>query len=51
MTDGQRDLIATRGAQMFPRLTDDELSRLSRFGEPRSFKAGEMISRVGETGP
>ena len=51
MTDSQRDLMATRGAQMFPRLTDDELSRLSRFGEPRSFKAGEMISRIGETGP
>jgi len=51
MTDSQRDLIATRGAQMFPRLTDEEMSRLSRFGEPRSFRAGEMISRVGETGP
>ena len=25
MSDGQRNLIATRGAQMFPRLTDDEL--------------------------
>ncbi len=43
MTDSQRELIATRGAQMFPRLTDDELSRLSRFGEPRSYRAGEMI--------
>ncbi len=51
MTDSQRELIATRGAQMFPRLTDDELSRLSRFGEPRSYRAGEMISRIGETGP
>jgi CRP-like cAMP-binding protein len=51
MTDSQRDLMATRGAQMFPRRTDDELSRLSRVGEPRSFKAGEMISRIGETGP
>lgn len=51
MTDGQRDLIATRGAQMFPRLTDDELSRLSRFGEPRNYSAGEMAARVGETGP
>jgi len=36
---------------MFPRLSDDELARLSRFGEPRTFKAGEMISRIGETGP
>jgi thioredoxin reductase (NADPH) len=51
MTDSQRDLIATRGAQMFPRLTDDELSRLSRFGEPRNYRAGDMAARVGETGP
>ena len=51
MSDAQRTLIAERGAQMFPRLTDDELARLSKFGEPRSFRAGEKIGRVGETGP
>jgi thioredoxin reductase (NADPH) len=51
MSETQRDLIATRGAQMFPRLTDDELARLSKFGEPRSFRAGEMVAKVGETGP
>jgi thioredoxin reductase (NADPH) len=51
MSDAQRTLIAERGAQMFPRLTDDELARLSKFGEPRSFRAGERIGRVGETGP
>lgn len=51
MTDARQKLIATRGAQMFPRLTDEELARLARFGEPRSFRAGEMIARVGEAGP
>ena len=51
MSDAQRTLIAERGAQMFPRLTDDELARLSKFGEPRSFRAGERVGRVGETGP
>lgn len=51
MSDGQRELIATRGAQMFPRLSDDELARLSKFGERRSFQAGQMVARVGETGP
>jgi thioredoxin reductase (NADPH) len=51
MSDAQRTLIAERGAQMFPRLTDDELARLSKFGEPRSFHAGERVGRVGETGP
>ena len=42
MTDVQPDLIATRGPQMFPHLTDDEIARLSKFGEPRSFAAGDM---------
>ena len=51
MSDAQRTLIAERGAQMFPRLTDDELARLSKFGKPRSFRAGEMVAQVGETGP
>ena len=51
MSDSQRTLIAERGAQMFPRLSDDELARLSKFGKPRSFRAGEKVSRVGETGP
>lgn len=51
MTDSPQDLLTTRGPQIFPRLTDDELARLARFGEPRSFTAGEMIVRVGEIGP
>lgn len=51
MSDAQRGLIATRGAQMFPRLSDEELARLSRFGEPRSFRAGDMIAHAGEAGP
>ncbi|HZB69956.1 MAG TPA: cyclic nucleotide-binding domain-containing protein, partial [Sphingomicrobium sp.] len=50
MSDSQRNLIATRGAQMFPRLTDDELARLSRFGQPQSYRAGDMVARVGEAG-
>jgi thioredoxin reductase (NADPH) len=51
MSDVQRGLIATRGAQMFPRLSDEELARLSRFGEPRSFRAGDMLAHAGEAGP
>ena len=50
MTDAGRQLIATRGAQMFPRLTDEELARLTRFGEPRSYRGGETIAHVGQTG-
>jgi thioredoxin reductase (NADPH) len=52
MTDiPQMDTYATRGAQMFLRFTPEELARLSRFGEPRHYKAGEMLARVGEIGP
>ncbi len=43
-------LIATRGAQMFPTLSDAELARLARFGAPRRYQAGEALVRVGETG-
>jgi thioredoxin reductase (NADPH) len=51
MSDPRGDTYATRGAQMFLRFDDDELGRLSRFGQPRSFRAGDMLARVGETGP
>ena len=50
MANGQDQLIATRGPQMFPHLTDEELERLSRFGERRNFRAGEAVARLGETG-
>lgn len=51
MTDLPGKTIAERGAQMFLRFSDDELARLTRFGEPRSYAAGEMVARVGEAGP
>lgn len=51
MSEAQGETISTRGAQMFPRLTNDEIARLSRFGEPRSYRAGEYLVRVGEAGP
>jgi thioredoxin reductase (NADPH) len=51
MTDNRQDVAATRGAQMFPRLTEEELARLARFGEPRSYRAGEVVARVGHVPP
>ena len=51
MTDSRPDIIATRGDQMFLRFTDAEIERLSRFGEKRSYKSGDMLVRVGEVGP
>ena len=45
-----REFFASRWDQVFPRLTDNELARLRRFGEPREFKAGETLVRAGEQG-
>lgn len=42
---------ATRGEQMFLTLSDEEIDRLCRFGQPRSYAAGEAVVRVGEVGP
>ena len=47
----QPSVLDTRADQMFPELTADEIDRLCRFGQPQSYKAGEAIVRVGETGP
>ncbi len=44
-------VLDTRRDQMFPTLQADEIDRLCRFGEPRSYVAGETVVRVGEVGP
>jgi thioredoxin reductase (NADPH) len=51
MASAQDSLMATRGAQMFPRLTDDELGRLARFGEVRGYDKNAVVTRIGEVGP
>jgi len=51
MTDTRQDVIATRGAQMFPRLNDEEIARLARFGEPRKYRAGDIVAEPGKVGP
>jgi thioredoxin reductase (NADPH) len=50
MAEPTQTIIATRGAQMFPTLTDAEMARLKRFGTPRRFARGEMLASVGERG-
>ncbi|QSN63379.1 FAD-dependent oxidoreductase [Caballeronia sp. M1242] len=42
--------LQTRAHQMFPRLTDDEIQRMSRFGEAARWRAGEWMFRTGEVG-
>jgi len=51
MSDSRGETYATRGDQMFLRFNDDEIERLARFGRPRSYRAGEMLARIGEPGP
>jgi len=50
MDDPTQTIIATRGAQMFPTLTDAEIARLRRFGTPHHYRKGEMLARPGERG-
>src|ERR1700747_3766247 len=42
--------IDTRHGQMFPTLEPPEIERMRRFGEVRSFGAGEALAQVGDTG-
>jgi thioredoxin reductase (NADPH) len=51
MAEPSQSIIATRGAQMFPHLSDEELARLARFGEPVSYRAGEIVAHLGKAGP
>ena len=50
MDNSQQNLIAERGAQMFPTLSEIELARLKRFGTPIHFAAGAPLQRSGEAG-
>jgi thioredoxin reductase (NADPH) len=46
-----RPIAETRHDQMFPTLEPAEIDRLRRFGETRSFAAGEYLARSGEVSP
>src|SRR5205823_3660586 len=50
MPPPKRPLIETRREQMFPTLEPAEIDRLRRFGELRSYRAGEALVKVGEVG-
>ncbi|WP_263853383.1 hypothetical protein [Pelagerythrobacter rhizovicinus] len=44
MGNTDEDLATARRPQIFPRFNDEEIARLSRFGEPRSYGRGEMVA-------
>jgi thioredoxin reductase (NADPH) len=45
-----QSIIDTRRYQMFPKLERAEIERVRRFGEVRSYEAGEALAKVGERG-
>jgi thioredoxin reductase (NADPH) len=44
-------IIETRRDQIFPLLADEEVERLRRFGEVRTFAAGDALFRASEVSP
>jgi thioredoxin reductase (NADPH) len=43
--------LETRRHQLFPKLTPAEIDRVRRFGNPRTYKAGEYLEKTGEPSP
>jgi thioredoxin reductase (NADPH) len=50
MSRPKTSIIDTRREQMFPTLTAAEIDRLRRFGQLRSYAAGEALVKAGEVG-
>ncbi len=46
-----RSILETRSHQMFATLAPAEIERLRRFGEERSYRAGEYLAKTGEVAP
>src|SRR6266481_526755 len=51
MAAPEHPIIETRRDQMFLVLEPAEIDRLRRFGETRSYRAGERLTTAGEVGP
>jgi thioredoxin reductase (NADPH) len=51
MPQSSHPLLAARRDQMFPTLAQAEIDRLRRFGEPKSYRAGERIVTAGKVSP
>src|SRR5262249_37113147 len=50
MSMTRQSIIETRRHQMFPILEPQEIERVRRFGEVRSYDAGEALAKVGDMG-
>ena len=51
MAASERPIIETRHDQMFPTLEPAEIERVRRFGETRTYGAGERLVTTGEVSP
>ena len=51
MPQSVHPLIETRREQMFPVLEPEEIERLERFGERKSYVIGERMVATGEIAP
>lgn len=46
-----QSIIETRQHQMFPTLSPEEIGRVRRFGERRTYAPGDALARVGDIAP
>jgi thioredoxin reductase (NADPH) len=51
MADDAASGLAARRHQMFPSLSEEEIGRIARFGESRSYRRGERLFAAGEPAP
>ncbi len=51
MAQSSQSVIEQRREQIFPKLDPDEIERLMRFGEVRSFAVGECLMSAGQVAP
>lgn len=51
MAEEMKSIAESRRPQMFPVLDEQEIARLSRFGEIKHFKKGDCLFTAGEPGP
>ncbi len=50
MASELQPIITRRREQMFPHLEPHEIDRMRRFGEPKTFNAGDFLAKIDEIG-
>lgn len=51
MASEAQSIVTKRHDQMFPVLDQHEIERVRRFGEPKSFNAGDALAEIGSVAP